>query len=173
MDPGTGTRPLLFLDVDGPLLPFGLPPEQYPTYPRARDDGSNPLLARLNPEHGRRLVALSCELVWATAWEHEANERIAPWIGLPDLPVVVFPPDDEADERIGLHFKTRSLIEWAAGRPFVWVDDEMTDIDREWVRAYHPGPALLHRVDPRHGLTDSDYAVLGEWVGGASKPPRA
>ena len=63
-----GREPLLFLDVDGPLIPFGLPPEQYPTYLNPRDDGSNPLLARLNPEHGIRLLALSCELVWATAW---------------------------------------------------------------------------------------------------------
>ena len=47
----------------------------------------------------------------------------------------VFPPDDERDERIGLHYKTRALIEWAAERPFAWVDDEITDVDREWVRA--------------------------------------
>jgi hypothetical protein len=164
MVPGMGRHPILFLDVDGPLLPFGLPPQQYPTYPSPRDDGSNPLLARLNPEHGPRLLALSCDLVWATAWEHEANEVVAPWIGLPQLPVVVFPPDDEEDERIGLHFKTRTLVQWAAGRPFAWVDDEITDVDREWVRAHHPGPALLHRADPRHGLAEADYEVLREWL---------
>lgn len=164
MASGTGRRPLLFLDVDGALIPFGLPPEEYPTYPGPRDDESSPLLARLNPDHGPRLLGLPCELVWATAWEHEANEGVAPLIGLPQLPVVVFPPDDAEDERIGLHFKTRTLIDWASGRPFAWVDDEITDVDQEWVRAHHPGSALLHRVDPRHGLTEADYAVLREWA---------
>jgi hypothetical protein len=164
MDPLTGPRPILFLDIDGTLLPWGLPPGQYPAYPGPRGVDSNPVLARVNPDHGRRLLGLSCELVWATAWEHRANEQVAPWIGLPQLPVVVFPDDDAEDERIGLHYKTRTLIEWAAGRPFAWVDDEMTDIDREWVSAHHPGPALLHRADPHHGLTEADYAVVSEWV---------
>jgi hypothetical protein len=31
---------------------------------------------------------LSCELVWATAWEHEANEVVAPWLA--QLPVVAW-----------------------------------------------------------------------------------
>jgi hypothetical protein len=72
--------------------------------------------------------------------------------------------DDEHDARIGLHWKTRALITRAAGRPFAWADDEITDIDREWARAYHPGPALLHHVDPRYGLTEADYAVLCRWL---------
>jgi hypothetical protein len=51
---------------------------------------ANPLLARLDPEHGRRLSALPCELVWATTWMADANSEIAPRIGLPELPVVVW-----------------------------------------------------------------------------------
>ena len=165
-----GQRPLLFLDVDGPLIPFGLPPDQFPTYGAAQDaerDAANPLLARLNPEHGRRLEALPCELVWATAWEHEANEVIAPRLGLPQLAVVAWPGPSDADQRygrIGLHWKTQALIDWAAGRPFAWVDDEVTAVDRLWVRQHHHGPALVHHVDPQRGLADDDYAVLSEWL---------
>ena len=160
----------MFLDVDGPLIPFGLPSDQFPTYRAAQGaekDAWNPLLARLNPEHGRRLAALPCELVWATAWEHEANEVIAPWLGLPQLPVVEWPEPSDADERyerIGLHWKTRALIDWAAGRRFAWIDDEVTVTDRLWVRQHHPGPALVHRVDPQRGLADADYTVLSEWL---------
>ncbi|GLW14735.1 hypothetical protein Stsp01_14780 [Streptomyces sp. NBRC 13847] len=55
-------------------------------------------------------------------------------------------------------------MEKAAGRPFAWVDDEITDTDRAWVSAHHPGQALLHRVDPRRGLTDPDYVALGVWL---------
>jgi hypothetical protein len=76
-----GRHPLLFLDVDGPLIPFGLPPGQYATYPDPRDDGSNPALARISPGHGPRLAALPCTLVWATTWGQDANELIAPGSG--------------------------------------------------------------------------------------------
>jgi hypothetical protein len=46
----------------------------------------------------------------------------------------------------------------------VWVDDEVTDADRDWVAAHHPGRALLHRVDARLGLTEGDYAALAAWL---------
>ncbi len=156
---GSAERALLFLDVDGPLLPFG-----------AWQVASNPMLARLNPEHGVRLLALPCELVWATAWTTDANEWIAPLVGLPELPVVVWPEppeDDEPEEEIeddGLHWKTRTLVDWAAGRSFVWVDDEITDTDRAWVTAHHDGHALLRWVDPRHGLSEADFAAVGDWL---------
>ncbi|MEV6906753.1 HAD domain-containing protein [Amycolatopsis sp. NPDC051071] len=167
---GTGQRPLLFLDVDGPLIPFGAPPEQYPTYRPDFDStaaNSNPLLARVNPGHGPRLAALPCDLVWATTWTSDANECLSPRLGLPQLPVVDWPkPSDleEQDELDGLHWKTRALVNWAMGRPFAWVDDESTDIDRHWVRAHHGAHALLHRVDPRQGLAEADYTALGEWL---------
>ncbi|MEV5283202.1 HAD domain-containing protein [Streptomyces sp. NPDC052811] len=167
---GSVQLPLLFLDVDRPLIPFGMAPQQYPTYAtgaEAPGADANPLLTRLNPEHGPRLAALSCEIVWATTWMADANECVAPRIGLPQLAVVVWPEPsalDDQDERNGLHWKTRALVGWAAGRPFAWVDDEVTDTDRAWVAAHHQGPALLHRVDPRHGLTDGDFTALDSWL---------
>lgn len=105
-------------------------------------------------------------LVWATTWMADANEVLAPRLGLPPLPVVDFPEPSEVDDldvRAGRHWKTRTLVAWARGRPFAWVDDEIGSADRAWVADLHPGAALLHRVDPRHGLT-ADYAVLREWV---------
>lgn len=105
--------------------------------------------------------------MWATTWTTNANDRVAPWLGLPALPVVTWPDDpddpDEGDPH-GLHWKTRPLVDWAAGRPFVWLDDELTATERTWVSAHHPGPALLHRIDPRHGLTDADFTAVAEWV---------
>ncbi|CAM5650423.1 HAD domain-containing protein [Streptomyces aurantiogriseus] len=159
---------LLFLDVDGPLIPFG-GTAPYPVHePRtAVDPLPHPLLPRLDPSLGPRLLTLGCELVWATTWLDDANAVVAPWLGLPPLPVVDWP---ETPTPRGLHWKTQALVAWADGRPFVWLDDEITDVDRAWVAAGHPAPALLHRVDHRLGLTDRDFTVLEEWIRSRSGP---
>ncbi|WLW58547.1 hypothetical protein [Streptomyces sp. YU58] len=111
-----------------------------PPVPDRRDlgEGRGGGLTRIDPAGGARLAALDCGLVWATTWMDDANSCLAPWLGLPPLPVV----------------------DW----PFLWVDDEITAVDREWVAAHHPAPALLHRVDHRCGLTAADFAALEEWV---------
>lgn len=93
----------------------------------------------------------------------EANEVAAPRLGLPVLPVVGWEDDDEEPQR-GVHWKTLPLTRWAAGRPFVWLDDETTDADRRWVAAHYSQPALLHRVDPYRGLTDADLAAVRMWL---------
>jgi hypothetical protein len=114
------------------------------------------------------LAALPCTLVWATTWQEDANTKIAPRLGLPLLPVVIWPDPTEAHERedqwLGLCWKTRTLVDWAAGRPFAWVDDEITDSDRDWVSSHHPGPALLHHVEPSQGLAEQDFVILDAWL---------
>jgi hypothetical protein len=157
--------PLLFLDVDGPLVPFGGEPmlESW-----QEDDGLDGYLGRLTHELGARLTALPCRLVWATAWEEDANLEIAPRIGLPRLPVVTWPrlTDERVreDDWFGLHWKTRALVEWAAGRAFAWVDDELTEADRRWVAENHPARALLLHVESARGLADEDFEALDAWL---------
>ncbi|MEU6276788.1 HAD domain-containing protein [Streptomyces populi] len=163
------TIPILFLDVDGPLIPFG------PSYDRhgsrgpasgaeALPGGENPLLGRLDPAVGPCLSALGCDLVWATTWMDEANESVGPRIGLPRLPVMEWPEDPAETGPRGLHWKTRALVERADGRPFIWVDDEIGAVDRLWVAAQHGSPFLLHRVDPSKGLTEDDFSALAHWL---------
>lgn len=167
-------RPLLFLDVDGTLLPMGgaSRPSTLEEWNTKWQNASNPQLAMIVREHGPRLLALPCELMWATAWMADANEVIAPLIGLPELPVVDLgelpgiddPVWSEKDATAELNWKTRTLVELAAGRPFIWVDDEIAEVDRAWVCAHHSGPALLHRVDSECGLTETDLATVEEWL---------
>ncbi|WP_215453478.1 hypothetical protein [Streptomyces sp. ATCC 21386] len=160
-------RPLLFLDVDGTLLPYG-----GARLPSAAGDWvawqhtSNPQLARIDRAHGPRLLGLICEPMWATAWMDDANEVIAPLLGLPRWPVVDLPEAPEEDRADLLHWKTRVLVRQAAGRPFVWVDDEITGLDRAWVARHHPGRALLHRVEPEVGMTAADFTVVQGWLEG-------
>ncbi|MET8853026.1 HAD domain-containing protein [Amycolatopsis sp. NPDC004625] len=151
-------RPLLFLDVDGPLIPFGRTSGSYEVFTDA--DLGHPLLSRADPGLGPRLLALGCDLVWATTWFEDANECVAPLLGLPELPVLDVP---EGDDR-GLHWKTRPIVEWAAGRPFAWVDDEITGADRAWVESHHTGAALLHAVDASTGLTGGDITAIATWL---------
>ncbi|WP_069109885.1 HAD domain-containing protein [Jiangella alba] len=156
----SASRPLLFLDVDGTILPFGgsgLPPAP---------DASNPYLARIDRTLGPQLMGLGCDLVWATAWMDEANEVIGPLLGLPRLPVADL-ADDGDDGPDTLQWKTKALVRIASGRPFIWVDDVIEPADRWWIEFEHPGPALLHKVDPAVGLTAADIAFIETWLRGA------
>ncbi|MFD1320903.1 HAD domain-containing protein [Micromonospora sonneratiae] len=158
---------MLFLDVDGTLIPLGTPTAVQQGMRHGHTEtpvpsaDAHPLLHKVNPEHGRRLEALPCDLVWATTWMSDANDVLAPLLGLPTLPVVDWPDSDEVGV---LHWKTRGLVEWAQGRPFVWVDDEISHADQQWVSTHHPGPALLHRVDPHRGLIEQDLAAIESWL---------
>ncbi|HET6636814.1 MAG TPA: hypothetical protein VFH77_17495 [Streptomyces sp.] len=175
------TKPLLLLDVDGPLNCFDAPPHRrppgYKTYRMKPDTWIaqhlgvperwvKPLRVWLNPAHGPALMRLPFELVWATTWEHDANEWIGWRIGLPrtrDLPVIEF-GSQLVPRPDGTYVKTWKVVEYAAGRPFAWVDDQITDIDREYVADHHDGPALLHWVDPAKGLTSEDFTALADWA---------
>ncbi|RLV68776.1 secreted protein [Streptomyces sp. CBMAI 2042] len=180
--------PLLFLDVDGPLNPYAAQPERrpdgYTTIRVPRNDGSpdeslgrtgrrRPLRVWLRPGHGRALLSLGYELCWATTWMDDANRWIAPVIGLPELPFVDFGDALFRERPDGVHWKTGPLVEYARGRPFAWVDDEQGDPDQAYVAAHHPGPGLLHHVDPRIGLREDDFRTLSDFARSLAAPPPA
>ncbi|MBQ1024772.1 hypothetical protein KBX00_10355 [Micromonospora sp. C95] len=159
---------MIFVDIDGVLIPFRARPasaegQRSGSLVDGTDCYGNPLLDRLESDDGRRLLALPGHLVWASTWMAEANEVVAPRLGLPALPVVDW-IDDDKEPPYGVHWKAASLARWAAGRAFVWLDDEITDADRRWVAAHHPHPALLRRVDPHLGLTDTDLTTVRQWL---------
>lgn len=152
-------RPVLLVDVDGPLNPYAAKPSRRPAgYETHRlltpgwaaserrrliDHGLphrpvKPLRVWLNPLHGPALRALPFDLVWATTWEEEANEFIAPVLGLPELPFIAWASTRHSPEG-GVFWKTPEIVAWASGRPFAWVDDDITASDHDWVREWAAG----------------------------------
>ncbi|MFE9563790.1 HAD domain-containing protein [Streptomyces sp. NPDC006487] len=168
-------KPLLLIDVDGPLNPYAAKPQRRPEGYRthrmrptgwAQAESAKPLRVWLNPGHGDELLALAeaYELVWATTWKGEANEWIGPHLGLPELPWIDWPQMHGRAPR-GTFWKTQYILEYAGERPFAWIDDDITDMDRAYVEQRHPAQALLLRIDERIGLVRADFDALADWAG--------
>ena len=153
-------KPLLVLDVDGPLNPYLADP--VPDGYEVHDLLGYRVL--LNPSMGPELTAFAdlhgMELAWATTWEHDANRYIGPLIGLPELPVIEW----------GLNakfWKFNGVLEYAGDRPLAWLDDDFRHFPHEedWFRRERDWvPTLLHEVDPAVGITDLDLEAIEEWV---------
>lgn len=159
------SRPLLLLDVDGPLNPFAAKatrrPEGFIT--RRLAPGGVTYRVWLNPLHGGQLLRFAekhdVELVWATTWEHEANRLIGPVIGLPELPVIEWGFK-------AIMWKFNGVLEYAEGRPLAWLDDDfgLFKTEREWFEKERGDiPTLLHHVSPRTGFTAEDLQAVAAW----------
>jgi hypothetical protein len=129
-----------------------------------------PLRVWLKPSHGASLKACGYQIIWATAWELEANEWIGPEIGLPELESVDWGPVAEYDEskpEKKLFYKTRRIAEYMnenhKGIPFIWVDDEAKGRDLDYLRDYCPVDVDILQVNPKKGLDENDFETLKKW----------
>ena len=171
-------RPLLLLDVDGPLNPYRLLTRRGHVEPKLRAGesrftylvheleptdwiGTEKCRGLVSPDHGRALIELTevFTLVWASTWEESANELLSPLLGLPELPVIEWPDRAREWALVDRHqgsWKSKHIAAWltryADGSPWVWVDDEITRADREWFHR-HYGDSRGALVPPRWLLT--------------------
>jgi hypothetical protein len=176
-------KPLLFIDVDGPLNPransAGRRPAGYQTHRLNPTIGPNNIrwtdlnrkLLRvwLNPGHGAELLRLPFDLVWATTWEDEANEFIGPNIGLPTIPAIKWSDPYAYRYANGVYFKTEDVIRYADGRPFAWVDDEIGVADKDLIERTCGKFGMPHWVNPSLGLLASDFRSLADWANSLSE----
>lgn len=156
-------RPLVLLDVDGPLNPWAAkaPPPGY--LPHELKLGGwwtrRTLRIRLNPEHGPRLLELvertGVELAWASTWEHRANTMIGPALGLPNLRVIEFAASST--------WKYGPVARYACGRPLAWLDDDFAlheTANREFRERRGDLVTKLIHVDPSTGITEDHWQEL-------------
>jgi len=159
-------KPLVLLDVDGPLNPFAAetPPPGYAEWQWRLSRWRRKAARRawLNPGHGvalRELVERTgAELAWATSWEELANTTVGPALGLPALPVVgVRAYDQHPDWKYG------AVGRFAAGRALAWLDDDFSLFpaarERFLARRGELVTALIE-VDPTAGLDAGHLAAV-------------
>jgi hypothetical protein len=169
-------KPLLLIDVDGPLNPYA---SSNNSLRKGRVFRQYKLLGFkvwLTRWHGEELLKLTdvYDLVWCTTWEHDANNLIGPRIGLPDLPVIEFDKGWRLPTRgDGTYFKTHEVASYVRGRPFAWVDDEVSEYDERYFKDVLEVPVLLRRVDPSVGLAEGDFTALREWAEGGMRDEAA
>lgn len=171
-------RPLVLVDVDGPLSPWAAnqrtrPPGfvehriRLPGWSRRR-----PLRIWLNPGHGPALLRLAeqigADLAWVTNWDQDANTVIGPAVGLPALPVIEVRAYLEPRPGQPFRWKFGPVARYAAGRPVAWLDDDFDvhPVARDEFLAERAAAGLateLVRVDPHVGITDAHLAAIASW----------
>ena len=161
-------RPLLLMDIDGPLNPYDAPwfaqrkPAPGYTFHELTPSGGITYRVALNRAHGRELLQMAdyFDLAWASTWLQDANRLISPLLGLPtDIPVVPLRLPGFHNARRS--WKAEQIADWVGDRPFAWFDDEINHATREWLRSQAQlSRHLAHRVESHLGLVPADFEVL-------------
>ncbi len=152
----TRKKPILALDVDGPINAIGThePHEVYECFA-----GDVPVtIPRKIPELLRQLHQ-RFQIVWYTSWERTANQHLSPLLGLPtNLPVIEL--DRYGKAKLGESRKFLGLLGWLKDDMAVAVvDDEIGRDMMEWAKE-RAAPTALVEVDPRTGIQEHQVAEL-------------
>jgi HAD domain in Swiss Army Knife RNA repair proteins len=147
----TPLKPYLLLDVDGVLNPIGGGPP--PGYTRQETNGFQVTWSIRHREWLKNLSSYF-EMVWATTWEHLANESIGPLLDLPKLAVIEF-----TSPRHGDTWKLTDVKRFVGERACAWVDDALFGDAQRWADD-RDAPTLILRPSPSVGLTEAHASDL-------------
>jgi hypothetical protein len=161
-------KPLLLLDIDGVCCPFGIGEATRTVGGASGARGE----VRLSPAaaHLWELESLF-ELCWASGWEHDANLRMCPLLGLPPLPVIVFadwmePADLNDEDEMETTWKLPAVARVVGGRPLAWIDDELEADALAWAagRNASSSPTLLVKTFAEVGLTSTQLEQVADFA---------
>lgn len=160
-------KPLLAIDVDGVICPYGWDDETGPP------DGGEWRLMNGLPYFvltvaGERLRRLEehYELVWATGWEDRANDFLPNLLGISELPIVWF----EGTKTFGeAHWKLDGLTGYAGARPLAWIDDSFDESCHAWAAARR-APTLLVEAEASIGIEDAHVETMLRWAEDGFEP---
>ena len=152
-------KPLLALDVDGPIALFG---EHFPRDVRELWVGEVPITISRDVPQLLGKLCQAFQLVWFTSWERSASYQLAPLLGLPaGLPWVSL---NLAHAQPGESRKLPALKKWLRTKgPLAVVDDEIGLDMAEWAESREQ-PTLLIQIDPRFGFGEAHLARLMEFA---------
>ena len=172
------SKPLLLLDVDGPLNPYAAKnkrPDGYVMHnmrPTGWESESLPALkVWLDPSHGKKLQSLGYKIIWASTWAKDANIWISPHVGLPyDLEFIQWGTHELAAPPHmlrKLYWKTPEIVSYMQehhpGEDFIWVDDEAFKRDEKFLEDNLGVQLKVFTINPSKGLEDSDFKDFADW----------
>ena len=152
-------RPVLALDVDGPIVLFG---EHKPANVMEIWVDSIPVTISKRISSRLYLLSQAFFIVWSTSWSRSASQKLAPIVGLePGLPFIDF--DRYQKPKAGQSRKLPGLQAWLGERAAAIVDDEIGSDMEIWAKS-REAPTFLRKIDPRHGIQDEDVHSLLEFA---------
>lgn len=156
-------KPFFLIDIDGVLNPDWSNSEAKKNGIRRIwhvQSGSVRYRMLLNPTHGSWLNELSefFQLVWATTWQDEANDAIRHKLGIPELPVIYF----TSKEWVTNHSKVPDVLNYVGDTPFVWIEDDLTDRDREMLKNSGTNHRIFE-IDPKIGFQREHVDAALKW----------
>ena len=167
--------PIWFLDIDGvinsvgpPLPDSGVDPSAYKLVEVPAGPPGDEIVWPIN--YSTKVVdfinevsrAGLAEIHWLTTWEHQAQTKFAPAVGLDKFPAFAMPQDDSVsydpdDAAPGQKWWKESVARAALRAnncPFVWTEDDLEESVRESMIADFPRDSLMIRPSFNPGLTN-------------------